>query len=184
MCLLRGQEGSATGTPQALELVKVNSHWAELGAWMPHDSEGGFEARGRRLVHVSLPLGQKVIADVDIVLGRYAAACRVEHTLMPSTWSSARYRCAAGRGTCIRPAEFLKEPIMFGYEVGEEEICRRKGRGGYLEWFPGACQSYAAKHLRVSRIENWSTMKPKAPTRLGKILGKRKQDEMSKNAKE
>ena len=138
---------------------------------MPHDSEGGFEARGQRLVHVSLHLGQKVILDVDIVLGRYAAACRVEHTLMPSTWSSANYRCAAGRGTRVRPAEFLKEPIMFGHEVGEEEKCHRKGRNGYSEWFPGACQRYTAKHSRVSRIENWSHNENESSDKIGKDPG-------------
>ena len=54
---------------------------------MPHDGEGGFEARCQCLVHVSLYFGQKVIVDVDVVLGWYAAACGVEHTLVPSAWS-------------------------------------------------------------------------------------------------
>ena len=93
---------------------------------MPHDGEGGFEARGQCLVHVSLYIGQKVIVDVDVVLGRYAAACGIEHTLMPIAWLSANYSHAAGGGTRVGPAELLEEPIMFGKEVGEEEICRCK----------------------------------------------------------
>jgi hypothetical protein len=46
---------------------------------MPHDGEGSFEARGQSLVHVSLHLGQKIIIDVNIVLGWYAAACSRTH---------------------------------------------------------------------------------------------------------
>ena len=78
-------------------------------------------------MHVSLHLPQKIILNVDIVLSREAASQRVEHTLMPSTWSSANYCHAGGRGTHVRPAEFLKEPIVFGHEVGEKEIGCRKG---------------------------------------------------------
>ena len=141
---------------------------------MPHDGEGSFEARGQSLVHVSLHLGKKIIVDVDIMLGGYAAACRVEHTLMPSTWLSANYRYASGRGTPIRPAEFLKEPIMFGHKVEEEEISRRKGRDGYSEWFPGACQSYVAEHSRISRIENWSHNETKSSDNIRKDPGEAK----------
>jgi hypothetical protein len=70
-------------------------------------------------VHVSLYIGQKVIVDVDVVLGRYAVACGVEHTLMPSAWSSVNYSRAAGGGTHVGPAELLEEPIMWP-----------RGRGG------------------------------------------------------
>ncbi len=63
---------------------------------------------------------------------------------------------------------------MFGHEVGEEEICRRKGRDGYLEWFPRACQSYAAEHSRVSRIEYWSHNETESPDKIGKDPGEAK----------
>jgi hypothetical protein len=52
-------------------------------------------------VHVSLYIGQKVIVNVDVVLGRYAAACGVKHTLLPGAWSGANYGHAAGGGTRV-----------------------------------------------------------------------------------
>ena len=141
---------------------------------MPHDGEGGFEARGQCLVHVSLYIGQKVIVDVDVVLGRYAAACGIEHTLMPIAWLSANYSHAAGGGTRVGPAELLEEPIMFGKEVGEEEICRCKCCDGYSEWFPGACRSYAAEHPGVGRVKKWPHNETESSDKIGEYPGEAK----------
>jgi len=63
---------------------------------------------------------------------------------------------------------------MFGHKVGEEEISRRKGRNGYSEWFPGACQSYVAEHSRISRIENWSHNETKSSDNIRKDPGEAK----------
>jgi hypothetical protein len=141
---------------------------------VPHDGEGGFEARGQCLVHVSLYIGQKVILNVDIVLGRYAAACGVKHTLMLGAWSGANYGHAAGGGTRVRPAELLEEPIMFGHEVGEEKVCRCKCCDGDYEWFPGACRSYAAEHPGVGRIKNWPHNKTESSDKIGEYPGEAK----------
>ncbi len=93
---------------------------------MPHDGEGGFEARGQCLAHVSLYVGQKVVVDVDVVLGRYTVACGVEHTFVPSERSSANYSRAAEGGTHVGPAELLEEPIMFGGAALENFPARKR----------------------------------------------------------
>ncbi len=150
---------------------------------MPHDGEGGFEARGQCLVHVSLYIGQKVIINVDVVLGQYAVACGVEHTLMPSAWPGTNYSLAAGGGHASDQRSFWRSQSCLATRSGRKKYATASAAMATLNGSQELAEATLPNTPALAAKKIGPTMKPKAPTRSGNILGKRKQDEISRNAK-